>query len=547
MGVALFTLAIRLWFLGTFSTTPLFLEVDGGHDRALYHHAALRVAHGAFWPDGSFAHLPLYPWVLGGLYALTGPHLLTAAALGLLCDTVTAFLLVRLARRLGAAPAWSAAAGLLYALYPRALVYATLTMPTSLNVLLLTALAVALARPGPRPWRAWLALGLLAGVTGLGYPAIWSALGALVLAALLRPGWLGVSLRPALAMSATALLVTLPVVIHNSRAEGRFTFLTTHGGINVYMGNHERATGYPVRIRDFRLTATAMLEDAHHAAEAEVGHALTRSEASAWWSAQARRFMREQPAAYARLLARKFRLFWSGTEVDDLRLVEQVRLMNHRLTGPWWTCFALFSVGGLFGLLRAGPAPAVRLLLWSCLGSVVAVFITTRYRLPLTPLLAAFGAAGFTTLGGDLRSGRPRAAHGAALAVALGLAAWPGGVPDVRSTDHYNASVQWQAAGQLERALAEAEAGLALDPASADLHHAVGSIRFRQERFAEAAQSFARALEQRPGFSSARYNLALSLARSGQACAALAVLEKDPAPEPRVVELARALRAFCPP
>jgi hypothetical protein len=541
-GAALAAVAIRLWFLGPFASTPLFSQVAGGHDRALYHQAAQAVAAGAWWPDGSFAFLPLYPWVVGLLYAVVGPHLVAAAALGLLCDAATTALLVALARRLGASPKWAAAAGLLYACYPRAIVYSTLTMPTSLNILLVTALALALASETPRPRRGWVGLGLLAGVTGLGYPAVWPAL--LIFAALAGFGWIRVSLTRAHLplFLAGALLPVLPVVIHNTRAEGQLTLLSTHGGINVYMGNHERATGYPLRIRDFRMTATDLLHDAHRAAETEVGHPLTRAQSSAWWSAQARTFIREHPGAALRLTLRKFRLFWSGTEVDDLRMVEQARLMNHQLTGPWWIPFGVFSALGLFGLLTIRGATPTRLLFWTCLAGVVSLFITTRYRLPLTPLLAAFGAAGLTTLARDLRARQRLPTHALALTVAAGLAAWPGGVPDVRATDYYNASVQWLAAGQTTKALDTARAGLALDPGFGDLYHAEGSALFKQEQFAQAAESFAKALHLRPRHPNARFNLALSHARAGQVEAALRALEDDPQPDARSRELAETLR-----
>ncbi len=549
LGVVLCALAVRLVFLHGFVHNPLFSQVRGQHDRALYHQAAAAVAEGAVWPEGAFTHLPLYPWVLGSVYAVTGPRLKAAAGLGLLCDALTVILLVGLARRLGASSRWAAAAGLLYAAYPRAVVYATLSMPTSLNVLLLTALAFDLARPGPRTAWAWCRTGLLAGVTGLGYPAVWPALALLVVIPLPN----GERRLPRLLALLVAVLPALPVILHNTRAEGRLTLLTTHGGINYYMGNHEQATGYPLRIRDFRMTALELQADAHRFAETEAGRALSRSESSAWWSEQARRFMREQPGSFLRLLARKFRLFWSGTEVDDLRMVEQVRLMTGQLQGWQWPCFALFSAAGLFGLLRAGPAPGVRLLAWTCIGSVVSLFITTRYRLPLVPLLAAFGAAGMTVLGEDIRAWkgprleRPLPGHVAALLLAMGLAAWPGGLKDVRGTDYYNASVQWLAAGRHAEALAAARAGLALEPASADLHHAEGGALFQLGRYHDAAAAFAHTVEARPAYATARYNLALSLARDGQACAALRVLEEAPASDERMIEFARTLRPLCEP
>ena len=538
-GIILLALGVRCWFAIGFADSTLFTPVEGGHDRTLYHQAAQAVAHGQIWPAGSFAHLPLYPWVLGALYALTGSDLRAAAALGIGFDTLTVFLLLRLARRLGAHSGWSALAGLLYALYPPAIVYAALTMPTSLNVLLVTALALGLAASAlpcsSRSVSGTSALGLLAGFAVLGYPAVWPAL------------LLTAAHRKSLLFLAVSLLPVLPVAIHNTRAEGHLTLLSTHGGFNFYMGNFEHATGYPLRVRNFRLSATAMLEDAHRAAETEVGHPLTRAESSSWWSGQARRFMREHPGSAARLLARKFRLFWSGTEVDDLRMVEQARVLDGRFAAPLWTCFGLISALGLFGLLRAGSAPSVRILTWGSILSVSTLFITTRYRLPLVPILAAFGAAGLTTLAHDIRARIRLRGHALALATALALAAWPGGVPDLRATDHHNASVHLLAAGQIEAALEQAQKGLALNPGSPELHHAQGSALFKLDRYADAAASFKRALDRNPAYGSARRNLALALARAGDPCQAAAVLTSDPTPDTQSLALQQALRELCQP
>lgn len=542
---ALTALAVRLFLWSGLAGSVLFLRVEGGHDRALYHQAALSVAQGAWWPAGSFDYLPLYPWVLGLLYRLCGPSLQMAAALGIVADSLTAFLLVRLARRLGASTPWALLAGLAFAAYPRAMVYATLTMPVSLNILLVTSLAYVLSHPGPRTTRGWMGVGFLSGLAGLGYPAVWPAL--LVVAA-----WLFRPAQPSppgavrlAALLGTALLMVLPVVIHNTRAEGQLTLLSTHGGINVYLGNHERATGYPLRIRNFRMTAREMLEDAHRAAEQETGRTLTKAQSSAWWSAQARRFLREQPGAALRLTLRKIRLFWSGTEVDDLRMLEQVRIMNRQLTGAWWPSFGLFSVAGLFGLLRTRGALPARLFFGTSLAAVVALFITTRYRLPLVPLLAALGAAGLTRLARDVRTRQHLAGHGLALVAAV-LLVLPGShLPDLRGTDYYNASVQWLAASQTQRALESARAGLVLDKGNADLHHAEGSALFHLQQYDDATRSFTRALELRPQHPQARFNLALSLARANRACEALRVLEQNPRPEPRTQELMETLRGLC--
>lgn len=520
-------LLLRLWFLHLFAAHALFTPVAGGHDRTLYHEAARRVAEGAWWPDGAFSHLPLYPWVLGLAYALGGATLHTAALLGLACDSLTAGLVVALARRLGARPGVALAAGLAYAAYPLAIAYAPLTMPNTLNALLLAAFTLGLvAAPADRP-RPWLALGLLAGLLTLGFAGL-----PLILLALLA-GWNRPRRRapaPAAASQAALvlglLLVVAPVVFHNSRAEGRLVFLTTHGGFNLYMGNHEQATGHPVRVRNFRMTARDLLDDAHQAAESAVGRPLKRSESSAWWAGQARAFWQAHPGAALRLFVRKALLVWNHEEVDDLRMVDQVRLAGLAFTHGPWPAFALFGWMGLFGLARARAAPVPRLVLLAGLAGLVLYFVTARYRLTFVPLMAALGAAAASGAFADLKAGRHRtpialAALVAALVVALPL---PG--RDVRAVDYHNLAVQLQAAGRMEEALRTADAGLAVDPQSADLWHVRGTSLYRLNRHADAAAAFARCATLNPGHPQAAYNLALSLAHLQDYCGARAALEE---------------------
>ncbi len=536
-------LALRLGWLAAFAPSPLFPPGGGGHDRALYHREAQAVAGGRIVPEKAFAYLPLYPWALGALYAVTGPDPRAAAAAGALLDAATAALLVLLARRLGAGPWTAGLAGALYACYPLAIVYATLTMPTALCTLLVCALGLGLTGR-ERTVRRAAGLGLLGGITGLGFPAVWPALAGLALWEALRHR----RARTGLALVAASLLPLLPVALHNTRAEGRLTLLTTHGGLNLYMGNHPGATGYPLRLFNFRMTARELLEDAHAHAEHAAGRTLSPSESSAWWRAQVRTFWRNEPAQALGLLVKKAALFWSARDMDDLRMVELVRLVERRFTAPAWPAFGVFAIFGLAGLLRVRGGSGPRALVLAGMASLALVFITARYRLPLVPLLAAFGAAWASRAGSDLRARDWPALRGHALAAlaALVLACWPHPVRDQRTVDHLNASVLLLNAGRSAEALAQAHAGLARPQPAPELHHAEGSALFKLGRFPEAADAFARAATVQPGYGSPHFNRALSLARAGDPCAARQALETAPHKEPRADALRTELTRLCP-
>jgi hypothetical protein len=529
-------LGARVPYLDAFAESPLFPPVAGGHDRALYHQAA----QGPLRPDGAFAYMPLYPLALRAAYGLLGSDLRVAAALGVVCDTLTCALIALSALRLGAQVALAAAAGALYALYPLAIAYSTLTMPASLNAFM-TALVIYTALRVPRERAASAAvLGLLAGIAALGWGG-WIAMGAAWIAFDIARGPNRMRRAAHGLLFAFAFALPLaPVAWHNTRAEGRFVLLTTHGGFNFYMGNHERATGHPVRVRDFRMTATSMLEDAHRAAEAATGRALTRAESSDWWRAQARVFWRERPGAALKLTARKALLFWHRVDVDDLRMVEQARLLTGWFAAPWWPGFAAIGWLGLVGLLRAPGAGALKAMALAGIASLVAYFITARYRLALAPLLLVLGAAGASALLGDLRARRFALAGLVAAAAAIPVG-WPFALRDLRATDHYNAAIQLLQANRVEDALRMADAGLRIDPRDASLHHARGEALFRLDAFSEAAAAFEACATVDPSHPQAAYNRALSLARAGDICAARDALRAARARRPLAANAERLL------
>lgn len=519
---ALVAVGIRIWFAFGLAASPLFAPLEGGHDRTLYHLAA----QGPLWPDGAFEYLPLYPMLLKLVYLVSGPHLWGAASFGILCDTLTSALIVLIAHRLRAPLALSFFCTLIYALYPLAIVYSTITMPNTLNALLATAIVYAALVIPKRRLFAWAGLGFLIGVAALGWAA-W-----LLIAMALAAFWLlarppqGPSPMGTLALIVGFVLPLIPFGIHNTRAEGSFTLLTTHGGFNFYMGNNERATGYPVRIRDFRMTARAMLEDAHRAAEEATGHALSHAESSAWWSAQGRQFWREHLGMAIKLSARKFLLFWNRTDVDDLRMVEQSRLLTGWFTSRWWPGFFLIGSLGLIGVFRAQKAGTVRTVILAGMGGLVLYFITARYRLTLAPLLLAIGAAGVTVVWNERALKKRTALNVAALLAAMTCVAWPVSIRDVRAVDYYNAAVQLLQADKTEAAIQTARSGLEIDPQSADLYHALGSGLYRVTNYLEAAEAFARCAELDPAHPQAFYNLGLSLARAEQYCEAAEILAR---------------------
>ena len=553
MVVALLALLLRFWLLQRLLASPFFDPIPGGNDRSLYAAIAQQVAAGQWFPTGSFEYLPLYGWILGLFQWLFGRGALYVAGLtGCLLDAAATWLIIRLARAIGAR-SWSAiAVGLLYAAYPLAAVYATVGMPNCLNAFLLLAFASAAfkLRPESPPWR-WLLIGLLVGVASLGFAGMLAVVAGCLLF------WLFAGFRGPLRLGLFLLGVLLPiapVTAHNWKAERQVILISAHGGFNFYQGNHERADGYPVQVQDFRSDAKGMLADAHAEAERVTGRTLSAAEASDYWAREAWTFIREHPGMELKVLGLKWMRFWNRVEYDDMRLLPMLALSDVLPRHAGWLGFAAWGILGLLGLVLARRACLLKVVAGAAMLSLIAFFITARYRLTVVPLLAVLGAGGLTALGEIFaRRASPSRAAGRSRFVALGamLAAlimvfFPMPLSDFRALDRYNTAAYLLAGGRAEEALLQAEAGLEIAPRQADLHFVAANALFGLDRLDEAAASYAAALFWNSNLVSARFNLAVVEARRGNAKEAQRILEevlrRDPGHR-RAVDLLEELRA----
>jgi Tetratricopeptide repeat/Dolichyl-phosphate-mannose-protein mannosyltransferase len=513
---AVLAAVIRLFALIAFEQSVLFEpSATSVHDRSLYIQAIQQVEAGQFWPDGSFDYMPLYPWVMGGISTVFGFSLKLAATTGILVDFFTTMLIVLLARRLGAHIMLASIAGLIYAAYPLAVIYSLMTMPNSLNALGVTAFVFAAQGLYDKP-KAWagLFLGILAGVVALGFAGmlLMAAAVALVLTITSR------SIPFMFLFIAGMILPILPVAMHNTKSEGQFVLLTTHGGLNLYMGNHREATGYPLRIKNFRMSAQTMLEDARRFAEQETGRTLSKAESSAWWRDQARAFWRERPAHTFLLTTKKLILFWNFRDVDDMRILEQLRITDPPFRQLVGTPYAVFSMLGVIGLVFTRRAPVIRIALLAGMIGLVLFFITARYRLTFVPVMAGFGVAGVGHMWDDWKNFR--FTRTILLLPLFAAILFPFYLRDQRPVDHYNAAIQLMSRERNAEAMNVVERGIAIDPNSADLFFAKGNLLFNDGKFTEAAEAFSQSLVRNPGNPTAVFNHALSLARKGDYCGA---------------------------
>jgi 4-amino-4-deoxy-L-arabinose transferase-like glycosyltransferase len=191
----------------------------------------------AFWPVG-------YPALLGGAVWLLGPGLAGPLLLNLAAAAITVALIAGFARVLGIGRIATTSAVFLYAVYPASIVYAGQAMSETTSTALSLA-AFLLLVAGRHRWPLLLGAGVLFGLATLMraqmllFPA-----GAIVMVACACRDWSWRQAAIALLLVHAGLLATvLPWTFRNDRVMGAPVLVSTNGGIALYTGANDLATG----------------------------------------------------------------------------------------------------------------------------------------------------------------------------------------------------------------------------------------------------------------------------------------------------------------
>jgi 4-amino-4-deoxy-L-arabinose transferase-like glycosyltransferase len=415
-------LAVKLLVGLALGDHPLLVP-EGELDGAYYRHFAGRVGGGDFWllrPDSFFGQpaapffiSPLYIYALA-LFLKIGGSLAGARAIQLVLGTAGVWLLALTARRwfdrraMWITGAIAAGCGLFT-------FYESLIMQAALDPFL-TALdlyALTQALQGGRR-RDWIAAGAAIGLHALNRPNLLIVVGGLTLmTALWKVRSLKFEVRsvgaPALFLVSAAVVV-MPATVRNYRTAGELIAISSHGGLNFYIGNGPEADGTFVRAMGIEPSIHGQWLEAPKVASAAVGRTLGPVETSAFFRDRAMAWIRDHPWEEARLLVRKTWLAVSGAFLT----------LNHS-----YPFFAHDTSSGL-GFLAAGPALIVPLgvlglvfarprregfLIWAsfvplAVLSVILFFVAARYRLPYQAALTVAAGGGASWLFDRIRAQR---------------------------------------------------------------------------------------------------------------------------------------------
>ena len=337
-------LLARVWHLIQIQHAPFFSLLMG--DARSYDAWAQRIAAGDWVGTEVFYQAPLYPYLLGSLFAVIG-HSLTAvrifqAALGALACGLLSLAGTRLFdARAGLV------AGLLLAVYAPAIYFDGLIQKTTLDAVLVCALLVALSTRHPVTAGRALGLGLLLGALAL------TRENSLLLVPLIG-AWVWVrtdrKVPPIAALGCSLALFLIPVALRNYVIDGDVHFTTSQFGTNLYIGNSETATGGYVPLRNDHSTPEYERRDAFEIAQKDVGRPLSSGEVSAFWRDRALRWVADHPAAWLKLMGRKLLLTWNVVETADTEDIYSAASYSTVLRSITVVNFSLLLALGLVGM-----------------------------------------------------------------------------------------------------------------------------------------------------------------------------------------------------
>ncbi len=550
-------LAVRIAYLLLDRGDPFFEPVL--LDARYYHQWAQRILAGDLVGSGVFYGLPLYPYFLALCLGLLGGSVVAVKVVQILLGLVTILFTYRIGERLADATTGLLAAALA-ALYGPLFFHEAMLVPEAIGVPLYAAgfYCCCLFLDAPSVRRGALA-GVVLGLACLTKAGVMPFVLLFVAALAVRPALAAARPSPGAlaAMILSFAAVLAPVTLHNRVAGGDWVLLTSHAGLNFYIGNNPQAEGVFRAPEGTGIALEAQIADSRAIAEAAAGRPLKPSEVSAYWSGKARDFIRDHPVRFLALSARKLLLALDARELSDLQDYGSAGRFNPLMRFPW-PSFAVLGPLVVAGLLL-GPVPRHRwcVVLWiaTYLAGLATFFVNARYRLPMLGVWFVLAALGLRALALDVRARAWRSlAIWGLVVVATSWVTRLALVPIDPARDYVNAGNLRLEARDYPRARSLYQQALSLDAESAQANLGMGIVLDQLGRGDEAGpfyvrsvasspdpvaynnlgswyqqrgdleraeQSYLRAVELKPRFAQAHDNLGIVYARRGDTAKAI--------------------------
>jgi tetratricopeptide (TPR) repeat protein len=487
---------------------------------------------------------PGYPYFLALVYKLTGKGYLWPRIIQLLLGLFNVLLAYWLARRWFGTSVGLILAGFMAVYWAFIYFEGEFHAPVLVIGLILASIQVLALWTRRITFLRALAAGLLLGLAALMRPTCLLFFPAALIWAftLVKPAknWRGLG-TAFVGLFLGASMTILPVTIRNYVVTDEFVLISSNGGINLYIGNNEKADGVcTTKIADLGVFSTCydypQLKDN---LEKKLGRPITHSEFSSTLTKKAVQFILTHPGKALGLTLRKALLVLGPSEVSHNKVVQMDR-ENSEVLSRIPVNFPAVLTLALLGILllwvevrrfRGSTGNLIidlqerwlvsKLIIWMVLAwfiSMLPFFAAARYRVPIIPLLLLFAAYALFQIWNLVKNRDfKRAAVWAALGVALFLVTSINfvGYKIDKATWHYARGCNYVEGQKLDLALDELKKAVEIDPNNPHAHIDLGVILSIQGKYDESIWHSTQALRIRPDLPIIHYNLGSAYSGKG--------------------------------
>jgi len=580
LSIAAIALAIKVLYVQERAALP---DMNAPTMDAKYHDEwAQGLAFGEWSPEVErirhepFFRAPLYPYFVAAIYRVTGHNRRAVLVVQALLGCATILLLYLVTRSVFSHTVGILAMLLAIGYWPFTYFEGEILIPTLITLLDVALLLVLLyaRRNSSRMW--WAAAGVLLGVSAVARPNIIIVAPFVILWAVTTVGRSRKMAGNLAVFVATAAAVVAHVTVRNVIRGNDFVWIASQGGVNFYIGNNSQSNGARAVVPGTRADWWGGYEDAIQIASQSLGRPARPSEVSRYWWARGISFWKIHPRSALKLMMRKIILFTGSPEVSNNR---QIYFRRHRSTilrvlPVSFGVLVSLAILGLIPLLRGGAfcfADAVLplFLVVPYSFSIIAFFVTSRYRIPVVAFMIPLAAYGLHSAMCSVRVRCWRrvafliVVFGASLGLSslnpfgVGAYAQSRGYYDLgvdylgtsvdKAIECFNGSLTadggfapawkmrgraWEEKGNLEAAVHDYRAAILLDTTCVDAYFRIGVVSEKLGEYAVARDAYTRVLKLRPSHVCALTNMADIYMRKGDCQSALGYLRRALAVQP---------------
>ena len=370
-------------------------------DSEVYWKWAQEIAAGNWLGSIIFHQSPLYPYFLALLIVLFGKHLLLVYIVQAVFSATSAFLTYSIVKKIHQNKSIAFIAGLLFAFYGFQVFYSTKILSENLSILLmLLATRLILAVNKAVKPHVVIFAGVAFGLLLTAKPHLLIAIPFLLIYFYIVKEDLTIQelFCKVMMFLIPVILIVSTVTVRNYTVGKELVLISSNGGENFYIGNHQNANGMYTYVEGISPDIKFQNEDVNTIAQKATGRQMKRSEVSRFWFNQGKDFILSNPMQYLKLQLTKLKFIFSGAEVTNMyfHYFERANLTKS-LAIPFINFYILFPLF-LAGLCAAvskwkSHFPLFVLVSINVLNLLI-FFYDTRYMLLAMPYFIIFGATG---------------------------------------------------------------------------------------------------------------------------------------------------------